>query len=244
MILVGLTILTNSCGKQSLELNPNESCAFELDQERVSIVYDFSEMFNQEFGVAIKNFKLNNDFFDPKDFSKYFIENFEKKLSDYQKKYSYSKTATQDNNNIDYQPYLDEVSERIENFNVDVEKEEALTLLTAIIDNYVEEVMFLPDVPNEDKQLIIEKILLHKGVFLTIISYGDELNEDNKNGNKCGWVCRNLKRIHCTSLTVFAAGVCGLTVVAILTQQYAAAFGAGTACAWSIYASIDCWNSI
>jgi uncharacterized membrane protein YczE len=57
-------------------------------------------------------------------------------------------------------------------------------------------------------------------------------------------LCKKRKEINCTIKTTFAAGVCGLSVAAILTGQIGPGVIVGVVCAGLIVQSVNCWNSI
>lgn len=233
-----------SCKKETLVSNPPNS--FELNEERISIVNMYSEMFHEEFGLTVQDFSNNLDNLDNLDnetFTKHFNDRLNKRIDEFSFLKS-NETSSYDSIYIDYQPYMDEVSNRLQIDDIDLNKDETINFLCQVINDYIEEVKVLSDINDMEKQLVIEKILLHKGLYLSFLEYGELFNEGSDSGMKCNWWCRRRKEIACTSYTIFTAGMCGLSVAAILTGQIPEGVAVGALCLALIANTIDCWNNI
>jgi len=233
-----------SCNKNSHDIaNEPPICVFELNEERIAIVNEISDIFQNEMDIAIKNFKTD----DLKTFSEYVTDNFNNSVN---KKFCSTslKSELVDSISINLQPYYDDLSEIVSNVipNDDVDKDTYLKQINIAISNYTESIMADPTLENLEKQVIIENIIFKGNLLTTFLIYGEEFSEDSdlKSASSCNWFCRNRKIINCTIESVFAAGACGISIALIISQSYVPGAFMGAICYILVVEAIDCWKNI
>lgn len=208
------------------------------------VVENYCNVFEDQFKKTINTLSPNKEKIDVERFTSLFGKNFDYELNKAKNLHLITEKSLIDTVNVSLQPYLDEISLRIQELEMDIDLEESILVMDDIITGFVEEVKIIPVITDSEKQLIVENILLRKDIFLTVLKYSEYFDSESQELIKCGWFCKKRKQIACLSYTIFTSGMCGLSVAAIIKQQYEAAFVAGSFCSVLIYNSIQCWKNI
>lgn len=242
--LVSILLLI-SCNNNSSDIvyEQTSTCGFELDEDRIAIVNEISDIFQSEMEQAIKSINTN----DLKAFSVYVTDNFNNSVN---KNYNQPslKSGLVDSINIDLQPYYDDLTEITLNVipNDDDDKETYLKQINIAISDYTETIMSDPILEDIEKQVIIENIIFKGNLLTTFLIYGEEFSEntDLKSASSCNWFCRNKKIIDCTIRSVFAVGVCGGSVALLISGNYVVGAFGSVFCYIYVEDAINCWKNI
>lgn len=150
---------------------------------------------------------------------------------------------------INITPYYDELTVIIEGIDLDVEnntKEDYLAAFQLATEEYIESIKIRAGLTSSEKQLIIESIVFKTSIIQTTIFYADEFTaEDNISLRKrCGWFCKNKKKVDCIWRTGITSITCGISVAAILTGQVAGGVAVAPHCIYFAADAINCWRNI
>jgi len=251
-----MSAFLTSCKKELSQ--PGDRCdlsgEFRLDEERIAVINDISKIYKEEFSQAIQKFETKSSSFDAESFSVCVIDKFKERINNtenYSIQQKSSSIIAEDTLGVDIQPFLDVLSERISGIEMDENdnKETTLIRINDAIDNYIEEIIADKNIKNSEKQVIIENLIIKGNLLITLLTFEEEFSiegssQDIKSTLACGWVCKNRKKIDCTVRSVFAAGICGISVGSIITGSIVVGAFTGVLCYTTVVDAINCWKNI
>lgn len=228
----------------------NDSTEFILNEERINLTIELSNIFEEEFDKLINE---NSPFEEGNSIEEFTIKanhNFKQRLESdkaLQSCLKSSQVTTIDTTDINYSLLDDKIANIIEGINPDEDwdKEESYNQLSLHFDNYINKVGASDTLTNTEKQLIIEYLYAKLNFIFTISDYFETTDDVNlKSANACGWFCRNKQVLICMADTAVAAVACGLTVTSIIGEQYVDAALMGIWCYTSIDKAIRCCKDL
>jgi len=220
-----------------------------LDENRISDLNEIVNVYNVQFSQTLNEFQNSDSKLDVEAFTKKLQINFEKGIKPITNNElslkSGEKIVSED---FSIEPYLDELFTQLMTVDDECDKETTLKNMDNILQNNIEIIKLDDYLTNDEKQFIIENYILRAGVFFTILEYGDEIDggaalNTSKSANKrCGWFCKNRVRVGCVALSISAAGVCGVAVVALTPPMTLGGLVMSGTCVTFANAAIACWT--
>jgi hypothetical protein len=164
IIVFLLPLILNSCQKETPKKESlNDSiCPFELDEERLTAVNEISNLFNEEFEATLNQTQIGSNQYVEK-FATTLTDNFNIRLEKLQiDKPLKSTNIESDSINIKLQLYFDELSDLIiqTEYDENADKETVLANINKTVVEYIEWIKIDEKLTNNEKQIIIVKILL------------------------------------------------------------------------------------